>query len=388
MRPAIVVVAYNRAFSLSRLLSSIARAKYPSNDIPLIISIDNHPTNQDVISLAEAFRWEYGEKRVATHSQRLGLRPHVLECGDYSKEFGCVIILEDDLAVAEDFYYYAVAAQNYYQDNDHIAGVALYRQEWNDFAGNVFRPILTEYSVFFRQSCESWGQSWTEKQWKGFRNWLENNPVLIPNDKLPKEVYGWPETSWGKYFCAYVVENGLYFVFPYIARSTCFSEVGQHTGTKTLENQVCLMTGVQKNFIFPEIDQGVHYDIFFENMDLQDHIKQWTNGEPCRINLYGKHSEGDERFVLTTKWMPYRVIHSFALELRPPEYNVIRNVEGEGIFLYDLKQPVRCKNKDNELYIMDQYDLSGFANKPVILYLAKNLIKKVIRNRLRRLLKF
>ena len=37
---AIVCVGYNRIKSLSRLLNSLLCAEYPSNDIPLVISID------------------------------------------------------------------------------------------------------------------------------------------------------------------------------------------------------------------------------------------------------------------------------------------------------------------------------------------------------------
>jgi len=371
MKPAIIVVGYNRVYSLQRLLDSIKKASYPSDNITLIISIDYHPSNQDIIRVAEDFDWQHGEKIISTHEQRMGLKAHVLECGDYSRKYGCIIVLEDDLAVAEDYYYYTVAAQEYYQDNDRIAGVALYRQEWNDFSCNAFRPIPTIYSSFFRQSCESWGQSWTEKQWNKFREWLKENPVLHPGIKIPKAIYSWPETSWGKYFCAYVVENDMFFVFPYIARSTCFSEVGQHTGEKTIENQVCLMTGIPDNYLFPNIDQSVHYDIFFENLDLQRTLEGYTHGEKCRIDLYGKHTEGDERYLLSTIPRPFKVLKSYGLEVRPPEVNVIKDIPGNDIFLYDTTV---SDISPRSSYSMDAYDLDGYKDKEILIQYCKKLI--------------
>lgn len=99
--PAIVAVGYNRKDSLERLLNSILAADYPDGEIPLIISIDHHPDNQPVIDLANSILWEHGPKIVKIHDQRMGLRPHVLECGGYSQTYGCAILLEDDLFVSK-----------------------------------------------------------------------------------------------------------------------------------------------------------------------------------------------------------------------------------------------------------------------------------------------
>lgn len=64
---AIVVVAYNRTDSVSRLLGSLAKAHY-SIPAPLIISIDKSNTD-DVAKLADSFEWEHGPKRVIKHQQ-------------------------------------------------------------------------------------------------------------------------------------------------------------------------------------------------------------------------------------------------------------------------------------------------------------------------------
>ena len=156
IKPAIVVVAYNRAKSMQRLLDSIACAEYPYKGITLIISIDYHPQNGDVLKAANDYVWPYGEKIVRTHEKRMGLKAHVLECGNYSDEYGCIIMLEDDLVAAPDFYHYTIATQEYYKNDSRVAGVALYCNEWNNFSFMAFRPLRTPFDAYFRQTCESW----------------------------------------------------------------------------------------------------------------------------------------------------------------------------------------------------------------------------------------
>src|SRR6188768_3670403 len=91
--PAIVVSAYNREQSLLRLLSSLEQGEYPNSRVTLVISIDKGD-NKDVIQAAEAFKWRHGEKRIIQHQQHLGLREHILSCGDLTKEYGNIILFE------------------------------------------------------------------------------------------------------------------------------------------------------------------------------------------------------------------------------------------------------------------------------------------------------
>src|SRR4030043_1928352 len=123
--PAIVVVAYNRPRSLERLLSSLRNAKKISN-AELIISIDNkEPENIIIKNIADAFEWPYGDKKVIYQEKRLGLKQHVLQCGDLSQKYGSIIMLEDDLMVSPYFYDFAKKALEFYDGDDKIGGVSL-----------------------------------------------------------------------------------------------------------------------------------------------------------------------------------------------------------------------------------------------------------------------
>ena len=121
---AVIVVGYNRPDSLGRILGSLKLAEYGGEQVPLVISID-HSGNEEVIRIAEEFSWPYGTKRVIAHKKRLGLRRHIISCGDLTGEYGAVMILEDDLYVSPDFYRYASQTLERYGEDFRIAGISL-----------------------------------------------------------------------------------------------------------------------------------------------------------------------------------------------------------------------------------------------------------------------
>ena len=108
IKPAIVVVTYNRPESLKRLLSSLINADYQEQNIPLIISIDYQNSNEHdkVVEIAKSFVWAKGPKLIVNHTENLGLRNHVLKCGDLVYDYGSIIMLEDDIFVSQQFYNY------------------------------------------------------------------------------------------------------------------------------------------------------------------------------------------------------------------------------------------------------------------------------------------
>lgn len=347
VKPAIVVVTYNRINSLKRLLKSIGTAYYVDNDIPLIISIDYSKINDKIVRVAEEFQWKYGKKYVIQHEENLGLRKHILECGNYSKEYGAVIILEDDLVVAPNFYEFASKAQQYYRDDDRIAGIALYSHEWNGYVRKSFNPIVKDGDIYFGQFGVSWGQCWSEKQWNEFKMWYDNHPILELQDNMPENIYSWSDKSWGKYFIYYIIEKNKFYVLPYVALSTCFSEAGEHATNISLDNQVRLNYGIQEYRFIP-FEEGMHYDIFFENIELKQELSKYTSGNKniC-INLYSKRKNVSMKYeyILTMDKINAEIIKGFGIEMRPIEMNIFYDIEGRDILLYKLKGEHRIRNR-------------------------------------------
>ena len=369
IKPAIVAVAYNRPASLKRLLDSIGKAWYEESDILLIISIDYSRDNSEVVKVAENFWWKYGEKKIVTHTNNLGLRRHILECGNYAVKYGAAIILEDDLVVAPDFYGYAKSAQNFYCGEERIAGVALYSHEWNGYARKRFMPVLGNGDVYFGQFSVTWGQCWTGKQWSDFISWYKENQELHIQNNMPASICDWSVNSWGKYFVYYIIVKNKYYVMPYHALSTCFSEAGVHTNNISLDNQVRLQYGIKK-YQFVGFEDGVHYDIFFENMDMGRFLKKATGDEKdiC-VNLYGLKSRDMEKkykYILTTQKRRGKMIRSFARQMRPIEMNIIYDIPGDEIFLYENSE---CTGKRKvDVFRKLNYEAQGMPWQEALYY--------------------
>ena len=368
IKPVIVAVAYKRAKSLRRLLKTVGAADYDEDSVTLIISIDYCSDNADVIDAANEFEWKHGDKIVKTHEQNLGLKTHIIECGDYSLKYGAVIILEDDQAVAPSFYRYVKTAHEYYQNDSRVAGVSLYSHEWNGYVGRKFQPYKTDGDVYFGQFSCTRGQSWTKEQWIGFKNWITKNDDIKRDELLPPIMYDWKK-SWGKFFSRYIVEQGKYYVMPYKPVSTVFGETGTNTVNREYDVQVALYCG-HGAFDFIPFEKGQHYDIFFENMALKDVIarRYHVDRESVAIDLYAcpGREYGDKQYVLTTRKLNRHVVDCFALDVRPHEMNVIWDIKGDTLKLYDMSKFGREKKH----YVDDRldYDFAGVHGMEAVHY--------------------
>lgn len=364
-RPAIVIVAYNRAKTLMRLLERVENAIYYEKNVPLIISVDYSESNQDVIEVANSFQWSHGKKIVKKHCKNLGLQKHILECGNYSIEYGSIILLEDDIVVAPYFYEYACSAQNFYDGDKRVAGVSLYNHEWNGYTKKKYTPIHTNGDVYFGQFSCTWGQSWTKEQWTAFMDWYNLHPEVVNDGRMPKRVYGWKK-SWGKFFFAYVVEQNKYYVMPYKALSTVFGEIGTHATKRILDIQVSLYMGSMP-YRLVSFEDGSHYDAFFENLDLKKEIKKILNSDDICIDLYATPGRNiTNRYVLTTRKIDCKIIAQYALDMVPHDANVFFDIKGDGIFLYDTQ--FQEKNHIYRKMSRIMYDCAGIKPRRALLY--------------------
>lgn len=359
----IVVIGYNRVDSIQRLMSSILAACY-SDTVDLIISIDNSGTDK-VEKYAESINWPYGEKMIKTFPERMGLKNHVLTCGNYINEYGldALIVLEDDLFVAPDFYNFAKQAVNKYKTNPNVAGISLYSHSWNINADRPFNPIYKGYDVFCIQYPQSWGQVWMKEQWNEFYKWYEEKKFeSLDKSKVPDNVLGWPETSWLKYHVEYCIDTNKYFVYPYQSLTTNYADAGMHYAFSTNKMQVQLSQGIKKTYVFPdELDDTSVYDSYYENTQLERILE--IKKDNLEIDLFGKKKKYSSscRYLLTTVKREYKVVQSFGLQMRPWELNVIYKVPGNEIYLYDMKFVDKMPDTKHISCIHWIYDTRGEA---------------------------
>lgn len=334
-RPAIVVAAYKRAHSLSRLLSSIAKGHFPAGPVTLHISIDKGPS-ADVRQVAEEFEWPHGPKFVDEQVENLGLKAHLLHCGSLAKQYGNIILLEDDLFVAPAFYKYACEALAEFASDDRIAGISLYHYEAAESCRLPFRPVETGHSCYFMQWTSSWGQAWTAQQWGAFEAWLGGGAGEERVEKwLPAFVRNWESGSWKRLHIAFLRATGRYFVYPRASLSTHFGEPGTHSVLRGAD-QTPLLTGLP-DWSWEGLDESTAvYDAWFElQPECLVRMQPDLEGLDFDVDLYGakeKEALGHD-LVLTSRKPMGNAMRSWAMDLLPPIANVLQGLEGKGIYL-------------------------------------------------------
>jgi len=330
--PTIVIPTFSRAHSLKRLLGSLSAARYPS-EARLVVSIDGGGSD-DVARVAEQCQWPHGEKLVIRREKNLGVRQHLIVCGEMTEQYGSVIILEDDLFVAPSYYEYAKAALEHYADDPKIAGVGLCSINLNFWNWQPFVPFPDPYDVLFVQAIAPWGQVWSRRTWLSFRSWLENeNDDRIDVPWLPRKLRTWgPNLDRTMY--KYVVETDRYFVHPKPGLLTNFCEAGAHF-PKMNDFQVPLALGDREIKLCKFKESRAVYDAWFE---LEPRLLAKAHASLAQktfsVDLFGTKDPANVSapFMLTVK--PAKThLASFGLRMRPRELNVLYDIAGDDIVL-------------------------------------------------------
>lgn len=349
IRIAIVTVTYNRIQSLKRLLQSLSVAFYQSEPVDLIISIDKSKTSI-VEEFADSYYWCHGKKIVDKHLANLGLKQHILSLGKWFEKYDALVILEDDLVVSPGYYTYTYQCVRKYSQDSRIAGISLYGFEVNYQNQKPFIPRCDGNDVFFMNCAMSWGQVWMKSQWLHFHDWYKQHNAFTEDNRIPRSLFGWGEKSWLKFHTRYCIEENKYFVFPYTSYSTNYSDVGVNHSSNNNSNptiyQTVLNFGNVSSMRLPELDEStVLYDGFFENKYLSSHLSI-ADKDIC-INLNGENPNPQKKkYYLTKEKLDFLVIKSYGLVLRPIDENILNDVEGDDIYLYDTSiEKKNCINK-------------------------------------------
>lgn len=344
--PAIVIVGFNRPRSLKRILKSLDKAEYPNTAIPLIISIDKSPDNAMVKSIADDFVWNFGTKKVVYQKENLGLKKHIVQCMHYTFEYENIILLEDDLFVAPDYYNYTVQALKFVANNEQIGGISLYNHQFNVHKGVNFSPMEDGFDNWYFQFASSWGQAWSAYHITKFLEWFNAAPNLENNKKLPENVYNWSDKSWLKYYISYLIEKDRYFLYPKISLTTNFSDPGTHIQNDNTTYQVPLSLNRTKTYNFSTLlNSKSVYDAFYENQTLYSLIG--FEKDELTIDLYGYKNNCETRYLLSSQILDFKVLKTFGKSLKPIDGNVVFEINGTDIFLYDRNSVEKNEYRKN-----------------------------------------
>ena len=375
---AIICVGYNRIKSMKRLLGSLLQANYPSKDIPLVISVDCSG-DTELYEYVKGFEWPFGQKYINIQEERLGLKNHIYQCGGLTEYFRAIILLEDDLFVSPFFYSYVLNILEKYGDDHRIAQISLYKNERNGYVGLPFANVQNGSDTFLMQDVSTWGECWTKSMWDAFKEWRDSHSEEdIQNIDMPDTIKGWTR-AWSKYYNAYVVDTQKYVVYPNVPVTTNFSDAGEHGGDNNSVVQVNLLL-LDFDYRMYDIDQLVKYDIYFNNVDLYKWLD--ISEQDICLDVYGFHKNAKGcRYILSTKLLPYKVIRSFALNMRPIELNVKYNIAGRGLFLYDTREANGSTRVEYHKNVVP-YFLEGFDVRLLINYVTA-WIKMAVKMKLR-----
>lgn len=403
--PAIVIVAYNRPHSLERLLNSINKAYYNSSFINLIISID-HSIEEAIYKLADDFVWENGEKRILKQNKHLGLKQHILMCADLVQEFESVIILEDDLVVSPFFYEYALQAKEFYKHDDNIAGISLYNYQVTENNFYPFQALNDGSSVYFMQLASSWGQLFTKKHWENFRQWFKLNPELTDEITTPDYIKVWGNNSWKKHYINYLCSTNRYFVFPHLSLTTNFEDEGTNSRTSNLFHTPIQV--LKNPYYFKNLSESS--SIYDANFELHPEVLKSLNTNlkkyDFEVDLHGAKNieRTNAQYILTSKRSSNPVI-SFSDELFPLENNIVLNLEGNGIGLFDKNNlfetvkpsyrnsslkftsesitfvvPLSEENRTDLIKTINSIAVQNYKQVKILLVIKKDVIKPLIKD--------
>lgn len=265
----LLIFACSRVESLQRLWNSLLAADVMGMpvDVKITVDYDSSSHRNKLQQLIKDLRWSHGKITVNWRESNAGSALSTLESWwptaegrnrntnkDEYHEYA--ILLEDDVEVSPHFLEWATASVVAYGNHENIFGVSLYRPHWNDILWRPFDFPASD-TPFLLQVPSSWGAVLFPRQWLRFRKWIsELNSLSEPGVALPslvdttKKNRGWifrrPEnvinkseqagheilsmlkltlphaasnkwntwSSWKRLALRFMVQNGLYLVYP------------------------------------------------------------------------------------------------------------------------------------------------------------------------------
>lgn len=270
MKPTpVAVFAYNRANHLEKTLEALSNCRR-IDECEVFIHCDgvNRPEHQAQVEAtrqiarkwAQAMNWHLVER-----NENLGCDPSIIkEVTALCKEFGRVIVIEDDIIVSPAFISFMLEALDMYEDTPNIFQVAGFT-----FSANR----LSKGDSFLIPLTSSWGWATWQRAWKSLAiNYDEAKNSLrsvkfcekfdldgaYPFSQMLLEDITKRENKWDIWWYYNVFKNDGLVVYPTrsLVYNNGFDSTGLHSGNKNL-NDVSIenledFNGTNK-FIFPNV---------------------------------------------------------------------------------------------------------------------------------------
>ncbi|KAK2140363.1 hypothetical protein LSH36_1380g00014 [Paralvinella palmiformis] len=291
----VIVMTYNRAASLGKLLQSLESLELDGNTASLEIWIDRKAgkkngkrdtdsedtVHTETLKTAQGFSWSRGQTRVHVQKRHVGIygqwidtwrpRPGTNELA---------LFLEDDLSVSPYAYRWLRAVHEKYGSRNDIAGYTL--QGEGVANANNRRPINRPKieTVFLFKLLGSWGYAPHPKSWMNFQDWyhdVKRDANFHPYVPKATTITGWyqmferqnrQDTMWTMWHVYYCEKYNMFTVFANIQAVTKNSNIilaanrnepGLHQGHKGPERTNKILKSWSDDYVrLPDVP--VRYD--------------------------------------------------------------------------------------------------------------------------------
>jgi len=239
LRLTLLVFTLNRLTSLQRLLQSVLNSDYSGWEaVELHIHIDYSDVQSDVRSFVNSFEWPFGGLVRTYANATVGLRDSILSAWQPRTLDEFAVFLEDDIEVSPKFAVWVrVAVLHYYYSTDRplrespLMGVSLYMPVWSERVDQPFWVDST-FPVYGMQAPSSWGAVYFPHQWSDFCRWQRLHAHADPLVPALAGINRWSmQRSWKKYLIRYMVEQGLFMLYPNRLDGLSFSTNHAEAGT-------------------------------------------------------------------------------------------------------------------------------------------------------------
>ena len=210
----IIVITYNRAKSLLRLLESLNNAMYYGDTVVLEVWIDrnkNGTIDPKTLAVASKFHFSHGAYTVNRHTTHVGIYGQWLDTWHPNPDSSEIaVILEDDLSVSPYFYKWLKNVHTKYDSYTDINGYSLQGVsiKHNGAPGYVEAP--QNCIVYLYQTLGTWGFSPVTTKWLGFKKWYSK--VHVTGQFRPF-VPGNIATDWYKIFLETNKADGMWEIW-------------------------------------------------------------------------------------------------------------------------------------------------------------------------------
>ncbi|KAK3599741.1 hypothetical protein CHS0354_037216 [Potamilus streckersoni] len=225
----IIVIVYNRATSLRRLLDSLNNAYYFGDAIALHVWIDrskNGTIDSTTYGVASDFTFRHGQYYVHNQTCHVGIYGQWMGTwypNNDSSEFA--VILEDDLTVSPYFYKWLKLVHMKYDNYSNVNGYSLQGISIKHGATQSgYLEVNETHKIFLYPVLGTWGFSPNNRNWRAFSDWyLEArrsskfhpfvpgiHPSVWYKEQLEK---GHQDRMWSMWFINYAWNNQEFTVY-------------------------------------------------------------------------------------------------------------------------------------------------------------------------------